>query len=69
MDSYTAGQARLRMRAILTSVERGEHVQIRRYSTPTAVVVPPDWFKRACDALGEPVPDFIPVPEKKAGEK
>lgn len=69
MDSYTAGGARLKMRQILTSVEQGEDVQIRRYDTPTAVVVPPDWYKRAKASLGEPLPEFVPVPEKKTGEK
>lgn len=53
MESYTAGEARLHMRDILGAVERGERVMITRYSTPTAVVVPDEWFRRAQAALGE----------------
>jgi antitoxin (DNA-binding transcriptional repressor) of toxin-antitoxin stability system len=45
MESYRANEARLKMRDILTAVERGEHVQIQRYDTPTAVVVPVDWYR------------------------
>jgi antitoxin (DNA-binding transcriptional repressor) of toxin-antitoxin stability system len=60
---------RTHLREILRAVDHGGMVEIKRYDIPTAILVPPDWFKRACDALGEPVPDFIPVPEKKAGEK
>jgi prevent-host-death family protein len=41
VESYTAGDARLKMRDILSAVERGERVMITRYDTPTAVVVSP----------------------------
>lgn len=58
MKSYRADAARRKMRDILTAVERGEHVQVQRYDTPTAIVVSPDWFKRALAALGEPEPTF-----------
>jgi prevent-host-death family protein len=39
--------ARRRMREILSAVERGDHIEIRRYDTPTAVVVPIEWYDRA----------------------
>ena len=58
MKSYRADAARRKMRDILTAVERGEHVQIQRYDTPTAIVVSPGWFKRALISLGEPEPVF-----------
>jgi antitoxin (DNA-binding transcriptional repressor) of toxin-antitoxin stability system len=44
MKSYRADAARREMRDILTAVERGEHIEIKRYDTPTAIVVPPDWY-------------------------
>ena len=53
MESYTAGDARLHMRDILSAVDRGERVMITRYKTPTAVVVSDEWFRRAQAALGE----------------
>ncbi|WP_183091511.1 hypothetical protein [Streptomyces radicis] len=34
---------------------RGEHIQAVRYQTPQAVLVPVDWYERACHALGEEV--------------
>lgn len=58
MESYTAGDARLKMREILSAVERGEQVLITRYETPTAVVVPVEWAERARTALGEPPLDI-----------
>ena len=58
MKSYRADAARRKMRDILTAVEHGEHVQLQRYDTPTAVVVSPRWFHRALTALGEPEPTF-----------
>lgn len=45
MESYHANEARLKMRDILTSVERGEHIELKRYDTPTAIVVPVDWYR------------------------
>jgi hypothetical protein len=64
MRSYQSGDARRKMRDILTAVEHGEHVQIERYDTPTAVVVSPQWFKRALACLGEPEPHFEPDGEQ-----
>ena len=51
MREYQAATARLKMREILTAVERGEHVAIKRYETQTAIVVPPEWFEKAKAAL------------------
>lgn len=51
MKSYRADAARREMRDILTAVERGEHVEIKRYDTPTAIVVPVDWYEHQRAAL------------------
>ena len=51
MKSYQANDARLKMREILTAAEHGEHVQIKRYDTATAMVVPHDWWLYATDAV------------------
>lgn len=65
MKSYRADAARRKMRDILSAVERGEHVELRRYDTPTAVVVSPRWFHQALAAMGEPAPTFEPaLPEE-----
>lgn len=58
MESYQSHEARLKMREILSAVERGEFVEITRYETPTALVVPIEWAKRARAALGEPPLDL-----------
>jgi antitoxin (DNA-binding transcriptional repressor) of toxin-antitoxin stability system len=68
MDSYTARNMRTNLREILRAVDRGGMVEIKRYDVPTAILVPPELLKRACAALGEPVPDFVPAADK-AGEK
>jgi hypothetical protein len=31
----------------------GEHIQAVRYHDPQAVIVPVDWYEKACRALGE----------------
>jgi len=51
MKSYRADAARREMRDILTAVERGEHIEIKRYDTPTAIVVPPEWYEHQRAAL------------------
>ena len=61
MKSYRANEARLKMRDILTALDRGEHVQLQRYDTPTGIVVPPQWYRRALECLGEPMPLFEEV--------
>ena len=61
METYRANEARLKMRDILTALDRGEHVQLQRYDTPTGIVVPPQWYRRALECLGEPMPLFEEV--------
>ena len=51
MKSYQAADARLKMREILTAVEQGEEIEIKRYDTATAIVVSPGWFELAADTL------------------
>lgn len=57
MDSYGANEARLKMRDILTAVERGEHVELKRYDTPTGIIVPQGWYDRATERMSEPPGD------------
>ncbi|MFF8768470.1 hypothetical protein ACF07Q_28480 [Nocardiopsis dassonvillei] len=40
-------EARRRLRELLTEVSGGGFVEIRRYDTPEAVMVSPQWFARA----------------------
>ena len=58
MKSYQSRDARLKMREILTAVEQGEHVEIKRYETSTAVMVSAEWYKQALADLGH----FKPQP-------
>lgn len=45
-------QIRRQLRTILNDVEHnGEHYEIRRYKTPTAMLVPHDWYEQARAAL------------------
>ena len=45
-------EARREFRHLLNSVENEKaHVMIKRYDTPTAVMVPIDWYERAREAL------------------
>jgi prevent-host-death family protein len=52
----SSGDARTAFRRVLTDVDKGDHIEIHRYGTPTAVVVPTEWYKRAVAAL-EKEPD------------
>lgn len=52
MESYGANEARLKMRDILTAVERGQHVELKKYATPTGVIVPQEWYERMLGLLG-----------------
>ncbi|WP_017585461.1 type II toxin-antitoxin system prevent-host-death family antitoxin [Nocardiopsis ganjiahuensis] len=47
----SSGDARTKFRELLSDVDHGAHIEIRRYGAPTAVVVPPDWYERALAAL------------------
>jgi HEAT repeat protein len=46
-----ADEARRRLRELLNEVGAGGVVEIRRYDTPEAVMVSPDWYERAAAAL------------------
>lgn len=46
-------EARRRFRDLLTEAERGGVVEIRRYDTPTAVMVSPDWYERAAALMAQ----------------
>lgn len=50
-------EARTGLRRLLTKVEHGEAVEISRWQDPVAVMVPPDWYRRAAEAVGEPGSD------------
>jgi antitoxin (DNA-binding transcriptional repressor) of toxin-antitoxin stability system len=47
----SSGDARTNFRSLLSDVDHGAHIEIHRYGTPTAVVVPPGWYERARAAL------------------
>lgn len=47
----SSGDARTNFRQVLTDVDKGDHITIERYGTPTAVVVPTEWYERARVAL------------------
>lgn len=51
MESMQSHDARTRWSDLLRAVDKGEHVEIRRYLTPLAVMVPKDWHDRALAAL------------------
>ena len=55
-----SGEARRDFSSLLDEVEHhGVHVTVLRYTTPAAIIVPPDWYARAVQALaasGEPDP-------------
>ena len=47
-----SGEARRDLSSLLDEVEHhGVHVTVLRYTTPAAVIVPPDWYARAAQAL------------------
>lgn len=47
----TSGEAREGLRQLLTDVDKGEHVEIHRYRSAVAVVVPVEWYEKAVEAL------------------
>jgi antitoxin (DNA-binding transcriptional repressor) of toxin-antitoxin stability system len=54
MKRVRSDEARRTFRALLNEVEHaGAHVQILRYETPTAVLVPVQWYEAAQAALGK----------------
>jgi prevent-host-death family protein len=47
--------------ALLAEVQyQGAHVEIMRYKTPAAVIVPCDWYERARQALAATEPEHPP---------
>ena len=54
MRQVKSDEARRTFRELLSEVEyHGEHVEILRYKTPSAVLVPVEWHTTASAALGE----------------
>ncbi len=46
--------ARRRLRELLNEVEHGgAHITILRYNTPSAVLVPVEWYEQAREVLGD----------------
>jgi antitoxin (DNA-binding transcriptional repressor) of toxin-antitoxin stability system len=53
MKEYRSDEARRAFREILNEVEhQGEHVEILRYYTPAAMLVPMEWYEKALWAIG-----------------
>lgn len=54
MKRVRSDEARRTFRTLLNEVEhQGAHVQVLRYDTPAAVLVPVPWYEAAQAALGE----------------
>lgn len=47
----TSGEAREGFRQLLTDVDKGEHVEVHRYRSAVAVMVPVEWYEKAVEAL------------------
>lgn len=66
-DNMSAAGFRQRVGRTMSRVQFGrEHVRVWRYGESQGVVVPDDWYERACKALGET--DRLNKAEPKAGE-
>lgn len=48
-----ADETRRRLRELLNEVGAGGVVEIRRYDTPEAVMVSPDWYERAAALMSQ----------------
>lgn len=56
-----AQKARENFSDLLDAVEqRKEHPVVVRRSTPAGIFVPPDWYHRACQLMGDPWEDWTP---------
>lgn len=56
MKSVQSDEARRTWRDVLNDVEHNsEHVQIMRYTTPAAVMVPVEWYEQARELMAAPV--------------
>lgn len=54
-------EARQKFAALVEgAAKNGETTILIRRSTPSAVVVPPEWFHRAAELMGEPWEDWTP---------
>ncbi len=54
MMQVRSDEIRRKLPAVVRAVERdGEHVELLRYDEPVAVIVPPEWHKKAKAALSE----------------
>lgn len=51
MESYYASEAKIRLRDILNAADHGEPTEIKRYTTPTAIVVPVPWYQDAAELI------------------
>ncbi len=56
MYTYRANEARVKLRDILTAAEKGKPSAIMRYDTPTAAVVPWDWYLYALSFISAGAP-------------
>jgi hypothetical protein len=53
METIKSSDLREELSEVLSKVHYGgQVVKVSRYRTPMAFVVPPDWYMRACEALG-----------------
>ncbi|MFF9118250.1 type II toxin-antitoxin system Phd/YefM family antitoxin [Streptomyces massasporeus] len=57
MEEYKVQEAREQFAQLLNATQwQGKHVAITRHGKSAAVLVPPDWYERARQALGEETP-------------
>ncbi|MFI5638325.1 hypothetical protein ACIA8H_13010 [Streptomyces goshikiensis] len=53
MESYKSEEVRTALKDVLNAARfEGKIAKVVRYRDPMAYVVPPEWFERACEALG-----------------
>lgn len=54
MKDTRSDEVRQNWRDVLNDVEhQGEHVTVLRYTTPAAVIVPVDWYRKASDLMSQ----------------
>lgn len=56
----SAQQAREKFSDLLNAVARGEHPVVLRRSAPAGLLVPPEWYKKAAELMGDPWDDWSP---------
>ncbi|MGD6742965.1 hypothetical protein ACOKM3_14105 [Streptomyces sp. BH106] len=53
-ENLTAAEVRKQLPGLAARVQHvGHHIRFWRYRDPQGVMVPEDWYERACAALGE----------------